>query len=1064
VLDYLTEVKPYHVQPREFNLIYQGLDQFAGTLTDFDVPAYWDVALDLPQFVSPVLTPYTDSGSTTQSFVSDAAGNAQIWLERPWNDWYNNYLLEIQGVTVIDGGSGYTIEPTVVVTGNCVSAAQMTAVINSAGRVVSVTVDDPGLGYSTTATITFVGGNGSGAVATAQMGNQLVRSIRTSIKYDRCEYVTSITEWQANVVYTAGDQVRWRDQVWSADVTQSAAVFDLADWTRVEASTLNGVDRTMGFYVPTANMPGLSWPLLVDGIDYPGVQVDAPDFNQNTGFDVGNFDINPFDNISLDENGRPTYDPAILDARYSSAYLDPYLGTRPTDINVVGGDYISVFSSHAPEELIPGSEFDTLDFRVYTTPGSDWQGLGHGFPIGIRRYTFDPAEPVISFAGILAAPMTVTLFNETLGIALEPVSYNWANYELTVDAATSDSGDTLLLYVTGTGGGNQLLNATYLGTDLVDGQELIVPFPTSTAPNPPVDSIYEFVIYNGEIPLVPGVDYTSAAEGEFKTRVTFTSTYGATDRINLTALGYGYSGITYSWSLPVFQTIVVTNSAQLTYTLTNSLQGTNPVNLIVTRNGVRARPSESARYIGDGSTASYYLPTTGGYSQGLVANNDVSVYLGQQAQIPGVDFVLDPWDGSSDRAITLLNSVPADGTVILVSVRTAAQYWVTGNQLLFRPSAGLSPQVGDTIEIITWNDTSEQGLYTQVFVGPTVSGVTIQQGYDSVDFDSATVNNTSGSFDFTIGSQVESNVFDTGRPITDPDRLLVSLDGNWLFNGSGYVVDGPNIVILGPLLPQQAVLSVTSFTQSVVPGPMAFRIFQDMRGVQATYRITPETTTATAAAVDITDDVIYVDNAGALIEPNFDANIWGVVTIGAERIMYRYRDTAANTISGLLRGTAGTAVLTHAVGATVYNLGRGNLLPEDYQNYIVSSSTLADGSTTNFVADNITLTYDSSENYDTLPYDIGTVTGDPGSYDYGTGNPFDQLEVYVGGLRLFEGFEVVSANPAQIILDVAPPTGVEVTLLVRRGVTWYQQGTGTASNGEPLQTTNTPAARFLRGL
>jgi hypothetical protein len=64
--------------------------------------------------------------------------------------------------------------------------------------------------------------------------------------------------------------------------------------------------------------------------------------------------------------------------------------------------------------------------------------------------------------------MTVTLFNETLGIALEPVSYNWANYELTVDAATSDSGDTLLLYVTGTGGGNQLLNATYLGTDLVD--------------------------------------------------------------------------------------------------------------------------------------------------------------------------------------------------------------------------------------------------------------------------------------------------------------------------------------------------------------------------------------------------------------------------------------------------------------------------------------------------------------------------------------------------------------------------------------------------------------------
>jgi hypothetical protein len=350
--------------------------------------------------------------------------------------------------------------------------------------------------------------------------------------------------------------------------------------------------------------------------------------------------------------------------------------------------------------------------------------------------------------------------------------------------------------------------------------------------------------------------------------------------------------------------------------------------------------------------------------------------------------------------------------------------------------------VGDTIKIITWNDTSEQGLYTQVFVGPTVSGVTIQQGYDSVDFDSATVNDTSGSFDFTIGSQAESNVFDTGRPIADPDRLLVSLNGNWLFNGSGYVVDGSNIVILGPLLPQQSVLSVTSFTQSVVPGPMAFRIFQDMRGVQATYRITAETTTATAAAVAITDDVIYVDNAGALIEPNFVANIWGVVTIGAERIMYRYRDTVDNTISGLLRGTAGTAVLTHAAGATVYNLGRGNLLPEDYQDYVVSDSALADGSTTVFVAPNITTEFEDS-----------TVIE-------------ETVEVYVGGIRVYQtdGYVFLANNPVTIEFDTAPPAGVEVTILVRRGVTWYQQGAGTASNGEPLQTTNTPAARFLRGL
>jgi len=46
----------------------------------------------------------------------------------------------------------------------------------------------------------------------------------------------------------------------------------------------------------------------------------------------------------------------------------------------------------------------------------------------------------------------------------------------------------------------------------------------------------------------------------------------------------------------------------------------------------------------------------------------------------------------------------------------------------------------------------------------------------------------------------------------------------------------------------------------------------------------------------------------------------------------------------------------------------------------------------------------------------------------------------------------------------APDAGVEVTILVRQGVTWYEPGVGTASDGIALQDTNTQAARFLRGL
>jgi hypothetical protein len=391
-------------------------------------------------------------------------------------------------------------------------------------------------------------------------------------------------------------------------------------------------------------MPGRSLPLLIDGLEYPGVQVYGLDFSANSGYDVGNYDINPFDNISYGPEGRPTYDPALLDAIYESEYVDPFLGTRPTDVNVSGGEYIDVFSSYAPEELVPGSEFDTLDFRVYTNDG---------------------------------------------------------------------------------------------------------------------DSAH-----------------------------------------------------------------------------------------------------------------------------------------------------------------------------------------------------------------------------------------------------------------------------------TGPD----------------------------------------------------FRIFQDMRGVQAVYRITPETTTTLTQALGAQADVIYVADAGALGEPGLSAdfntnitydvgdvvmyaglfyeaiaetignlptdnqywtptagaaNIWGMLTVNGERIMYRYRDTVANTVSGLLRGTAGTAITDHAINSLVYDIGRGNLLPASCQDYVdtnityplVSGVNLGDGSTVAFTAADINVSQEDSSVQDLA------------------------VQVFVGGERVQTGYELTNPNPVTVTFDTAPPDGVEVAILVRRGHDWYNPLTPNL----PLSQTNTPCARFLRG-
>jgi len=462
-----------------------------------------------------------------------------------------------------------------------------------------------------------------------------------------------------------------------------------------------------------------------------------------------------------------------------------------------------------------------------------------------------------------------------------------------------------------------------------------------------------------------------------------------------------------------------------------------------------------------------------------------------------VDFVLEPYDGTPREVIFITE--PPVGSEILIYVTTNTQCYVNGNQLVFNLGNGLVPINGDAIAVTTWNDTRQQKILSQCFVGPVTTGVTVVEPYDSTDFDVGTVTGAAGSYDYSSGVTVTINNLDIGVVITDPDRLWVSLNGRRLFNNIGFTVSGTKIILTSGLLSATDVVMITQFTNFVVPESMAFRIFQDMRGVQATYRITPNTTTATTSAVTVNADIIYVANAGALAEPNFDINVWGVATIDAERIMYRYRDTENNTISGLMRGTAGTAVTAHATGATVYNMGRDNLLPEVYQDYIVSTSTHGDGTTTVFTADNINLiSEDSTLRLDALEVYVGGIKqsehfiGDGSTVKFaltGIVALTDSIITVNGAVQTnvtdysitkttltfvtapeaesivqVSGYMLVASNPVEIVFETAPAAGSEVTLLVRRGVTWYAQGSGTASNGNPLQITETAAARFLRGL
>ena len=211
-------------------------------------------------------------------------------------------------------------------------------------------------------------------------------------------------------------------------VFKVTSVFDVTKYDDLNTGDFdNANDRTMGYYTPGPGMVAKDLPQIFSGIEYPGVKVTGPAFDSNiavttdvleffaTNSTIRTTDITSFNFTKVDmplnanvkitgseyNNGywivnivddnrivvrnavgtaladespgsvlTLTYynqnNPSYLDSSIQSDYLDTALGTRPEDINVDGGAYIDRFSSHAPEELVPGRIYDNLNMEVWT--------------------------------------------------------------------------------------------------------------------------------------------------------------------------------------------------------------------------------------------------------------------------------------------------------------------------------------------------------------------------------------------------------------------------------------------------------------------------------------------------------------------------------------------------------------------------------------------------------------------------------------------------------------------------------------------------------------------------
>ena len=333
-LKYMEEVKPYRTVIREFVVDYVGTDVYGSDITDFDLPPYYDRAMQVYR-----------SPSGEQSY------DGALLTSGLYSQWSNNYKYKVVDIIMEDSGQGYIIPPQVVIQGAAASHANAYAILDSSGGVSRIVVVDGGKDYVTTPNVT-INGAGTGAKAHAILrniytgnnnGHNLVRSIKTSIKLDRTTYTNPNTFvfWEtltsANVGQTiaANCFIVLKDSIYKLSNTHTISAnitFPISFVSNINANSFtNSSDRIVAYSGANVDLS-----LTTSGIDYPGVTVDGNTF-------IG----------------------GSIDSYITSLYQDN-LGINPDTIIVDGGRYVSTFSSHAPEELVPSVTFDSLNMVVTT--------------------------------------------------------------------------------------------------------------------------------------------------------------------------------------------------------------------------------------------------------------------------------------------------------------------------------------------------------------------------------------------------------------------------------------------------------------------------------------------------------------------------------------------------------------------------------------------------------------------------------------------------------------------------------------------------------------------------
>jgi hypothetical protein len=846
LLDYLYEAKPYHTKIREYKPAYTGqTDAYIG-ITDFDLPAYYDTNLN--RFRGP-------SG--------EQPGDTLLLNTRDeYYAWNNSHKFAVGSVTVANGGQGYVTAPEIKFVGGSGSGATAQATV-SGGAITKITIINSGDNYLSPPAV-VVNGVGSGAVLLVRLKNSTVRQFSTIIKYDRIAYAPT-----ALGGYDSADY----------DVDQY-------DYYNTELDTRNALDRVRDYYQHRVGAPGSEYSLLFDGIEFPGYNLKGSlNVARIGGFDVPDWDDDAFD------TGTRFQSTAEFEMHISSTYSDLALGTRAEDIAWQGGQYVDSSHSHAPQELLPGIMFDTLDLKVVHLTQNKGGPEGSGIPMEV--YSFLGTGQVTQFAFNYANTSTfdvILVYSQATGKLIPDTNYSIDYYNRIITFVTPPANNEVFyLYVTDNIGTGQIFDKSFVS----DGDTKLY---------------YLSVLYSQAkyvLTLVDGVRTTvnkRAISGGIEMEFTVAPPVGA--KIHFEVFD---SSLTYPTSGLRVETKTVLSGTK-TYALDIPIETTGPREgqCIVTLNGLRLTPPSYNYYYGDGVTTRFTVTNTLKIPTNAIT---VKVYLDGVQCTPGVQYTTAI--AGSDYVVNFVIA-PPKGSEIDIGNLTRAEFVIdSGTTLTIGNQVTLT--AGDEINLISFTDSEPLKIRTQVFVGNTVFSKIILIGFDSLPLDD-------WNWDSNKTENYYMPYYTLSRPVKDTALLWVTVDGVKIFPNRDYIMyDDVTLEILNTVaISSNSPVVVTSLTETEAARPLAFRIFKNMLNEYSYYRMALANSTYLSQDLLITDTVIHVVNAAALDVPSpYDA-IPAVVFINGERITYYEKDNVANTLGNIRRSTGGTgAPAIHEIGRQV---------------------------------------------------------------------------------------------------------------------------------------------------